>query len=139
MIERRRSVRVECELASSFRDLDSGQPGRIENAVIKNISRGGVKILVDEFVPIQNRLFVYLPLPFHQTIEVQVTPSWIVELPHLGKYEIGACFVDIKQEDEEAIQSFQYQALLEKMPFRPNVVKDLLKDPPQNESDTNAK
>ena len=129
---------MECELSSSFRDLDSAQPGRIENAVVKNISRGGVKIQVDEFIPIQNRLYVYLPLPLHQTLEVQVSPSWIVELPHLGKYEIGARFVDIKQEDEEAIQSFQYQALLEKMPFRPKVVKDLLKDPAKNDTDSTA-
>jgi len=134
MIERRASVRVECDLPSSFRDLDAAQPGRIENAVVRNISRDGVKIRVDVFIPIQDRLYIYLALPSRQTIEVQVVPSWIVELPHLGKYEVGARFVDIKQEEEEAIQSFQYQALLEKMPSRPNVVKDLLKEPPQNNS-----
>ena len=130
MIERRRSIRVECEFSSSFRDLDSGNPGRIDIAVVKNISRGGVKIRVDDFIPIQDRLYIYLHLPMHRTIEVQVVPAWIVELPHLGKYEMGARFVDMKQEDEDTIQSFQYQALLEKMPFRPNVVKDLLKDNP---------
>lgn len=134
MIERRMSVRVECDLPSSFRDLDAPQPGRIENAVVKNISRGGVKIRVDEFIPIQDRLYVYLALPSHQTVEVQVAPSWIVELPHLGKYELGARFVEMNQEAEQAIQSFQYQALLEKMPSRPNVAKDLLKEPPQNNS-----
>jgi len=138
MIERRTSVRVECELPSSFRDLDSREPGRIENAVVRNISRGGLKIRIDEFIPIQDRLYVYLPLPTHQTIEIQVVPSWIVELPHLGKYELGARFVDMKQEDEEAIQGFQYQALLEKMPFRPKVVKDLLKDPLANDPEAAA-
>jgi c-di-GMP-binding flagellar brake protein YcgR len=138
MIERRKSVRVECELPSSFRNLDADQPNRIGYAVVRNISQGGVKIRVDEFVPIQNRLYVYLPLPTHRTIEVQVAPSWVVELPHVGKYEIGARFIDIKQEDEEAIQNFQYQALLEKMPFRQNIVKNLLKNPPKNDSDKAA-
>ena len=135
MIERRQSIRVECEITSTFRDLDSETPGRVEVAVVRNISRGGLKIRVDAFIPIQDRLFVYLHLPNHHTIEVQVRPAWIVELPHLGKYEMGARFVEIKQEDEEAIQGFQYQALLERMPFRPNVVKDLLKDNPHHKPD----
>ena len=128
MIERRESVRVECELQSSYRDLDSKNPGRIENAVVKNISRGGIKIRFDEFIPIQNRLYVYLPLPARQTIETQIVPAWIVELPHLGKYEMGARFVNMSPEDEEAIQNFQYQALLEKMPSRPHTLKELLED-----------
>ncbi len=129
MVERRQCLRVECELSSSFRDLDSGNPGHIESAVIKNISRGGLKLRVDDFVPIQDRLYVYVHLPTHQTLEIQVRPAWIVELPHLNKYEIGARFVDMREEDESAIENFQYQALLEKMPSRADVVKDLLKRP----------
>lgn len=129
MQERRQCLRVECELTSTFRDLDSGNPGHIEYAVIKNISRGGLKIRVDAFIPIQDRLFVYLHLPTNQTLEVQVRPAWIVELPHLNKYEIGARFVDMREEDESAIENFQYQALLEKMPSRTDIVKDLLKRP----------
>ena len=127
MIERRACLRVECELSSSFRDLDSGNPGHIESAVVKNISRHGLKIRIDTFVPIQDRLFIYLHLPSNQTIEVQVRPAWIVELPHLNKYEVGARFVGIREEEESAIENFQYQALLEKMPSRAQVLKDLLK------------
>ena len=130
MIERRKSIRVECEFPTSFRDLDSTNPARIENAVVKNISRGGVKLRVDDFVPIQDRLYIYLHLPTHHTIEVQLKLAWIIELPHLKKYEAGARFMDMKQEDEVAIQGFQYQALLDRMPFRPNIVKDLLRDDP---------
>lgn len=133
MIERRRSIRVECELTTSFRDLDSGNPGRIDCAVVKNISRGGVRIRVDSFIPIQDRLYIYLHLPTHQTIEIQVVPAWVVEVPHLNKYDVGARFVDIREEDEEIIENFQYQALLEKMPQRPNVVKDLLKKNPPDD------
>ena len=127
MIERRHCIRVECELISSLRDLDSGNPGHIEETVVKNISRGGLKIRLDSFIPIQNRLYIYLRLPSNQTIEVQVRPAWIVELPHLNKYEMGARFVGMREEDESAIENFQYQALLEKMPSRSDVVRDLLK------------
>ena len=127
MVERRITIRVECELASSLRDLDSGNPAHIEETVVKNISRGGLKIRLDTFIPIQNKLYIHLQLPTHQTIEVVIRPAWIVELPHINKYEMGARFVGIKEEDENAIENFQYQALLEKMPSRADVVKDLLK------------
>lgn len=127
MVERRKCLRVECELTISFRDLDSGNPGRVQSAVIKNISRGGINIRVDDFIPVQDRLIVYLHLPANQTIEVKVGLAWIAELPRLNKYEIGACFVDIREEDESAIENFQYRALLEKMPSRTEVVKNLLR------------
>ena len=132
MNERRQSIRVECELPSRFRNLDPSYPPKVAEATVKNISRGGVCIRVDEFVPIQCHLHFYLTLPNHKTIEVRLVPTWIIELPHLKKYEAGARFVDMRQEDEEAIQGFQYRALLERMPFRPNIVKDLLKDDPDS-------
>ncbi len=132
MIERRLCVRVECELTSSYRDLNAGNPSHIESAVVKNISRGGLKIRIDTFTPIQDRLFVYLHLPSHQTIEVQIRPAWIVELPHLNKYEMGARFVGIREEDENAIENFQYQALLEKMPSHGDIAKDLLRPGKKN-------
>ena len=136
MLERRRSIRVECELTITFRDLDSQNPAHIENAVIKNISRGGLKIRVTDFVPIQDRLYISIHLPSHRTVEAQVVPALIVELPHVGQYELGARFVEMRPEDEEAIENFQYQALLERMPFRPNVVKDLLRETPPDTTGT---
>ncbi len=129
MVERRQCIRVECELTTSFRDLDSGNPSHVETAVIKNISRSGIKIRVDAFVPIQDRLFVQVELPTHEILQVQVRPAWIVELPHLHKFEMGARFVGIRDEEENAIENFQYRALLEKMPSRAEVVKDLLRRP----------
>ena len=132
MIERRQSIRVECELPSSFRNLEPGFPAQMVHVVVKDISRGGVRIRMDEFIPIQCHLHFYLQLPDHETVEVQITPAWIVELPNLGKYEMGARFVEMSPEQESAIQSFQYKALLQKMPPRSNVLKDLQKEPPKD-------
>jgi c-di-GMP-binding flagellar brake protein YcgR len=128
MIERRQSIRVECELPSRFRNLDSGFSQKISEAVVKNISRGGVCLRVDEFIPIQCHLHFYLTLPDHQTLEVRLAPAWIVELPHLGKYEIGARFVEMSAEQEDAIQSYEYQVLLERMPARQRKAADPQKD-----------
>ena len=124
MNERRQSIRVECELPSRFRNLDPGFPPKVNDATVKNISRGGVCIRVNEFVPIQCHLHFYLTLPNHETIEVRLAPAWIIELPHLGKYEIGARFVEMSAEQEDVIQNFQYKALLEKMPARHKLPRD---------------
>ena len=132
MIERRQSIRVECELPSRFRNLEPSCPQQISDAVVRNISRGGLCLRVNEFIPIQCPLYFYLSLPNHETIEVRLALAWVVELPHLGKYEMGARFVEMSPEQEDAIQSFQYQTLLEKMPSRRNVLKDIQKEPPKD-------
>ena len=124
MNERRQSIRVECELPSRFRNLDPGYPPKVAEATVKNISRGGVCIRIDDFVPIQCHLHFTLTLPNHITIEVKLAPAWIVELPHLGKYEMGARFVEMSREQEDAIQNFQYHALLEKIPLRHKLPRD---------------
>ena len=129
MLERRQSIRVECEIPSKFRNLEPGYPQKIADALVKNISRGGIRIRIDEFIPIQCHLCFYLTLPNHETIEVRIAPAWIVELPALGKYELGARFVEMSSEQEDAIQSFQYQTLLQRMPSRKNALKDFHRDP----------
>ena len=129
MIERRLSIRVECELPSKFRNLDPNCPQKIVEAIVKNISRGGVRIRMDDFVPIQCHLCIYLTLPNHDTIEVRIAPAWIVELPHSGKYEMGARFLEMSAEQEDAIQAFQYRMLLQRMPSRQRGFKDFHGDP----------
>ena len=124
MNERRQSIRVECELPSRFRNLDPGYPPKVAEATVKNISRGGVCIRINEFIPIQCHLHFYLTLPNHETIEVRLVPAWIIELPHLGKYELGARFAEMSPEQEDIIQNFQYQALLQKIPARHKPPRD---------------
>ena len=119
MIERRRSIRVDCELLSKFRNLEEGfSSHKISETVVKNISRGGVCIRVGEFIPIHCRLYFYLQLPDHDTIEVHLVPAWIAELSNWKQYEMGARFVEMSSAEEVAIQSFQYRTL-SGMPYKP--------------------
>ena len=127
MIERRQSIRVECELPSRYRTLGREQSQKLVEAVVRNISRGGVCIRVDQFVPLQSHLYFYLALPHQEAIEIRLIPAWIVELPNLSKYEIGARFVEMTPQQEDVVQNYQYRALLEKMPSH-RMVKDLHKE-----------
>ncbi len=94
MLDQRKSVRMECELPSSFQDLGSGQPDRVESATVRNISRDGIKICVNDPVAVQSSLYVSIPLPeYHHTIRARVIPLWTAKLPD-EKYEVGGQFVD---------------------------------------------
>lgn len=131
MQERRQSVRVECEIPSSVRDLDSQSPNHIRDAVIRNLSRGGMRLRMNEFIPIQDHLTVYFNLPNHHSVEVRITLAWVIELPQIGKYEMGARFAELSREDEDAIQSFQYRAILDRISSKPYIVKDPNHDHPE--------
>ena len=139
MMERRQSIRVDCELSSEFRSFDVKSPlNKVSEATVINISRGGVRIRTDEFVPVQANLYIYLHLPQHETIEIRIIPTWVNEVPNLNKYEVGARFVEITSEQEDAIQDFQYRTLLQRLPSRRDMVKDLQADEPPGSLDLAA-
>ena len=110
--ERRQYSRISCELESSFTELNEGPPLSPSFAVVKDISRGGLRLRVDHFVAIPNRLQCHLVLPGHQEIQVLVEPTWAVELPRLDRYEIGVRFVSPSSEVQETIRDFEYETLL---------------------------
>lgn len=119
MNERRQAIRVVCKLPTQLRNVDSLDiPQPITSALVMNISIGGVCIQIDEFLPMQCHLTVYLQLPNQPAVEIHATPVWIAKLPHSDKYEIGARFVEMRAENEDAIQNYQYQTLLERIPKR---------------------
>ena len=132
MMERRQSIRVECELSSKFRRLDkTSDPQKLGEAIVRNISRGGVCIRLDNPLPLQTHLHFYLALPHQEVIEVRLVPAWVTELPNLGKYEMGARFVEMTPQQEDIIQNYQYRSLLDRMPPRHHTAKDL--HPPAND------
>ncbi len=110
--EKRRFLRISCEIESSFVELNGDAPAKPSFATVKDISRGGLRLRVDHFVSLPNQLQCHLSLPGHGEIEVRVEIAWTVELPHLGRYDIGARFVDASSEVQETIQDFEYETML---------------------------
>lgn len=111
-LERRTSVRIACDLPSSFRDVENGTGDKTSRfALIKDISRGGVRLRVHHFIPLADRLIISLGLPKQRAIEVSVHPQWISEIPSLGFFDVGAKFIDLTEDAKIAIHNFQLQAL----------------------------
>jgi len=93
MLERRRYVRIP-EHAQICYEVIPGE--KMRESLTKNISRGGIRFLVRDFIPKDSRLKIRLDLheiPFN--FEAIVKVVWIKQIPHGGEYEVGVEFTDM--------------------------------------------
>lgn len=105
-MNKRQYPRAECCINSSYKDLDAGDHGKsYEDTVVSDISQGGIRFRVSRFIPIRNRLSVYLRPEKSASIEAVVKSAWIRELPRLSQFEIGASFISISEDDKKLVQN----------------------------------
>jgi len=99
MDERRKYVRIPEKFGISYNVVPAKTLGQ---QTTSDISRGGIKFLVNKFIPKDSRLKVKIALDeTNITIEALVELVWIRELPYSGSYEIGVRFIDIPQKDTD--------------------------------------
>ena len=110
--EKRHFLRIPCELELSIKSVGGDPKSEPLLAIIKDISRGGIRIRVDHYIPLSDILKCHLKLPGYPKIELQVMPAWRTELPHLGCYDMGVRFINASEEAQETIQDFEYELLL---------------------------
>ncbi|MBD3264793.1 MAG: hypothetical protein GF375_06800 [Candidatus Omnitrophica bacterium] len=113
--ERRRFVRVPLHARISYRVLPKT---KVKRFLTRDISRGGVRFYVDEFIPKGNLLEVTLKLEGVSLIfEACVRVQWIAEQTRSERYEVGAEFVNIHHEAARYL-----------MQYIENMVKDSQKE-----------
>ena len=107
MNERRKSPRLSCRLASSFRDTESTDSWSSCFVSIMDISRGGMRLRTHRRIPLTARpnIAFALPNPYHRkTFQAVVAPVWSSEIPGADSFDIGVRFIDIGAEAEDAIR-----------------------------------
>ncbi len=104
-LDKRRYKRVDCDIESSFNNLDGTKPHDIRETTIRDISEGGIRFRSNEFIPIHNRLLFKLDVPKKKSIRAIAKPAWIREVPSLSQYEIGASFQGLSEEDISIIRN----------------------------------
>ena len=63
---------------------------------IRDISQGGIKFLVNKFIPKGSHLRIKITFPkTFFTIEALVELMWVREVPSIEQYEVGVQFIDI--------------------------------------------
>jgi len=96
MLEKRRFIRIPDNSIISYQLLTTA---KIEDYVTEDISQGGVKFFLHEFVPKGSLLKIKISFEkMHLSIESLVKVAWIREDTLGQRYEAGVEFVEMPQE-----------------------------------------
>ena len=105
-MENRQFERFNCEIGSTFKNLDAASASPVADTVIQDISEGGLRFRANNFVSVHNKLLFKINIPNRKSIEAVAQPAWIKEIPHLNQYDIGAKFLSLSDQDREIIRQF---------------------------------
>lgn len=100
MIERRKFIRIPDNSQISYRVLPNM---RTKGFVTKDISQGGIRFLVHEFIPVNSDLQIRLMLEkISFSFEAFVKVVWIrKEARSSERYEIGVEFINVPKESTD--------------------------------------
>ena len=105
-MEKRQFNRVECELDSSFKNLNPENQRSVSETTVRDISEGGIRFRVNHFIAVHDKLLFKINLPNQKSVEAVAQPAWIREIPHLNQYDIGAKFISLSEADRDIIRRF---------------------------------
>jgi c-di-GMP-binding flagellar brake protein YcgR len=110
--ERRKTVRVNCELDVKYNLLPSKEGANLKS-VSKDISEGGLKLIVDEKMTPGSTLELELSLPNHKSpLKVKGRVAWQREIPGDIKktgircFATGIEFIRVARSDRRGITDF---------------------------------
>ncbi len=96
MRERRRFVRIPESSSISYRIMPNIKTG---DYLTKDISQGGIRFFVHNFIPRGSLLKIRLNLKnISFSFEAMVRAVWIIEEPRSERYEVGVEFINISDE-----------------------------------------
>lgn len=104
--ERRQYPRVNTTMSIQYRGIRQASDS-IMGAIARDISSGGIRVLVNEFVSVFTRLVVEVAIPSTpKPVRVISKVAWIQKRPHGEQYEVGMQFLDMAEEDRRNICEF---------------------------------
>lgn len=104
--DRRRFPRVDTKANIQYKNLRTS-PEMPSQTVINDISEGGTRFLVSEFLSLATRLILEINLPnTPKTIKAIAKVAWVKKTAREDTYEVGNQFLDMTKEDKRLISSF---------------------------------
>lgn len=105
-IERRKYARLECSMPVQYKkvgDLDSG----ISKALTRDISEGGVRLVVDEYIPTASKLTLIISFPFRdKKIKALGKIVWARRHSEMPIYDVGIEFISTTKSTKRDIADF---------------------------------
>ena len=104
--ERRRSVRVGASIPLQYKKLKELAEGTI-GAITHDVSEGGVRFVVNEFLPLASRLVVEVFLPAQpRPIKAISKVAWIRKTSSGEQYIVGNQFLDVAKDDRGQLAEY---------------------------------
>ncbi len=104
--ERRQYPRVNTTMSIQYRGIRQASDS-VMGAIARDISSGGIRVLVNEFISVFTRLVVEVYIPStSEAVKVVSKVAWIQKRPHGEQYEVGMQFLDMAEEDRHNISEF---------------------------------
>ncbi|MFA5093703.1 MAG: PilZ domain-containing protein [Candidatus Omnitrophota bacterium] len=104
--ERRQFERVNTAMSVQYRGIRQASDSVI-SAISRDVSAGGIRLLVDEFISVFTRLVLEIALPsIPNPVKVVSKVAWIRKRPYGEQYEVGVEFMDMPEEDRRGICDF---------------------------------
>ena len=93
--EKRRSPRFPFKAPVKFQIGEYTSP---DGSLSKDLSRGGICLTVNEFIPVKKQVVIYLQGTNNsRLIELKGVVAWIKDLPESERFLIGVQFCDIDE------------------------------------------
>ena len=106
MDEKRRNPRVDFRIPIQYRNLRS-EVENVLTALNKNLGKGGVCFISNEFLSLASRLVLEISLPnLARPIKVISKVAWVRKMPLSDQYQIGSQFLEMTNEDREQVQKY---------------------------------
>jgi len=105
-IEKRTFSRLDCSMPVQYKRIGAidSQDNR---TLTKNISEGGTRIVVDEYIPVNSRLAVVLSFPFKgKNVKTFSKVVWAKRRSVQARYDLGVEFMGITIADRRDIAQF---------------------------------
>lgn len=104
--ERRQFVRVNMTMSVQYRGIRQASDSII-NTISRDISTGGIRLLVNEFISVFTRLVLEIAVPSTpKPVKAVSKVAWIQKRPYGEQYEVGVEFMDMPEEDRRDIFDF---------------------------------
>lgn len=112
--ERRQQPRVNTTMSVQYRGIRQ-QNDSVVDAISRDISAGGVRLLVNEFISVFTRLILDIAVPSTpKPVRVVSKITWIRKRPYGEQYEVGAQFMDMSEEDKRGVGDFVERSIPER-------------------------
>ena len=101
--EKRRDLRIKENLPIRYESIPRAKFG---NALSQDISEGGVRLTLDEFIPKLSKMLLMINLMPNKLVELNAEVRWAERVSHSYHYQVGLEFQDISPDARRSISEY---------------------------------